>query len=80
MSPSLLIINKRTMVICYNDKFVLAELLQSSWSPYTELLPVLENIFTNERPNVAFLKRILRAAKPHFLNVFKNPVSSNNCV
>lgn len=53
----------------------LAELLQSSWSPYTELLPVLENIFTNERPNVAFLKRILRAAKPHFLNVFKNPVS-----
>ncbi|VVC40662.1 Armadillo-like helical,Nucleoporin Nup186/Nup192/Nup205 [Cinara cedri] len=49
------------------------ELLQSSWSPYTELLPVLENIFTNERPNVAFLKRILRAAKPHFLNVFKNP-------
>lgn len=55
--------------------FCLAELLQSSWSPYTELLPVLENIFTNERPNVAFLKRILRAAKPHFLNVFKNPVS-----
>jgi len=55
--------------------FFLAELLQSSWSPYTELLPVLENIFTNERPNVAFLKRILRAAKPHFLNVFKNPVS-----
>jgi hypothetical protein len=54
----------------------LAELLQSSWSPYTELLPVLENIFTNERPNVAFLKRILRAAKPHFLNVFKNPVCS----
>lgn len=53
---------------------ILAELLQSSWSPYTELLPVLENIFTNERPNVAFLKRILRAAKPHFLNVFKNPV------
>ncbi|XP_050438830.1 nuclear pore complex protein Nup205 [Adelges cooleyi] len=49
------------------------ELLQSSWSPYTELLPVLENIFINERPNVAFLKRILRAAKPHFLNVFKNP-------
>lgn len=56
----------------------LAELLQSSWSPYTELLPVLENIFTIDRPNVAFLKRILRAAKPHFLNVFKNPVSSRN--
>lgn len=55
-------------------KLFLAELLQSSWSPYTELLPVLENIFTNERPNVAFLKRILRAAKPHLLNVFKNPV------
>lgn len=67
-----LIIILLTFVFVYND---LAELLQSSWSPYTELLPVLENIFTNERPNVAFLKRILRAAKPHFLNVFKNPVS-----
>ncbi|XP_050530233.1 nuclear pore complex protein Nup205 isoform X2 [Daktulosphaira vitifoliae] len=50
-----------------------AAILQSSWSPYTELLPVLETIFINDRPNVAFLKRILRAAKPHFLNIFKNP-------
>jgi len=40
-----------------------------------ELLPVLENIFASKIPDVAFLKRILRAAKPNLLNVFKNPVS-----
>ncbi|KAL4083012.1 hypothetical protein QTP88_028342 [Uroleucon formosanum] len=37
-----------------------------------ELLPVLENIFESKIPDVAFLKRILRAAKPNLLNIFKN--------
>jgi len=40
-----------------------------------KLLPALENIFTHKTPNGTVLKRILRTAKPHFSNVFKNPVS-----